>query len=215
MKKILRIWKQYSYILLLAFILLGFFDLRFAIAAVICMAGPIILAFSKGRYWCGNLCPRGSFYDHLFSRISNKRKIPKFIKSKYFRLFMVIFVLSMFSYGIYQSRGNLYEIGMVFYRIILVTTVIGIMLSLFYNHRAWCNFCPMGTIAAFISKHRRSKKVLRISSSCVSCRLCEKKCPLEIVPYGYKGDLLSHPDCIQCGRCVNSCPRNAIGYHKE
>ena len=88
---------------------------------------------------------------------------------------------------------------MVFYRIIVVTTIIGIVLSLFYNHRTWCSFCPMETIASVISKFRKNKNVLRVSSSCVSCKICEKKCPLGIVPYDYKGDILSHPDCIQCG----------------
>ena len=103
---------------------------------------------------------------------------------------------------------------MVFYRLIVVTTIIGIVLSLFYNHRTWCNFCPMGTMASVISKFRKSKNVLQVSSSCVSCKICEKKCPLGLVPYDYKGDILSHPDCIQCGKCVTACPKKSIGYNK-
>jgi polyferredoxin len=178
------------------------------------MLAPILVSVLKGRFWCGNLCPRGSFYDHVVSKFSNHKKVPKFLKSSLFRAFMVAFMMSMFSFGIYKNWGDLFGIGMVFYRIIIVTTIVGIFLALFYNHRTWCHFCPMGTIASFIARIRKSNQVLQISSACVSCKICEKKCPLGIVPYDYKGNLLSHPDCIQCGNCVKVCPKNAIGYNK-
>lgn len=214
MNFIFKLWKKYSFTLLIAFIVLGLIDLRFSLVAIICMVAPIIVSIFKGRFWCGNLCPRGNFYDNIVSKFSNKRKVPKFLKSYYFRTLVVIFMMTMFTLGIKQNWGNLYGIGMVFYRIIVVTTIIGIVLSLFYNHRTWCSFCPMGTIAAIVSKFSTNKKVLQVSSNCVSCKICEKKCSLGIVPYAYKGDLLSHPDCIQCGKCVSVCPKKAIGYNK-
>lgn len=214
MKKLLSLWKKYSYFALIAFVLLGLWDFRIAIAAVICMVAPIVVSLFKGRFWCGNLCPRGSFYDNLVTRISKNKKVPKFLKSKIFRAVMVIFVMTMFTTGIRNNWGDLYGIGMVFYRIIVVTTIVGVILSLFYNQRTWCHFCPMGTIASVISKLRRSKNVLHISADCVTCKICEKKCPIGIVPYEYKENILSHPDCIQCGKCVSACPKNAIGYNK-
>ncbi|MDK2968780.1 4Fe-4S binding protein [Lacrimispora sp.] len=214
MKTLSSIWKKYSFLLLIAFVTLSLFDLRFAVAAAVCMIAPITVSLFKGRYWCGNLCPRGSFYDNIVSRFSNKKPVPKFLKSNGFRIFMVVFMLGMFGFGIKQNWGNLYGIGMVFYRIIVVTTIVGVVLSLFFNHRTWCNFCPMGTIASWISRLQKSNRVLKVSDSCVSCKLCQKKCPIGIVPYDYKGNLLSHPDCIQCGKCVSACPKSAIGYHK-
>lgn len=214
MKFIFELWKKYSFTVLIAFILLGLIDLRFSLVAIICMVAPIILSIFRGRFWCGNLCPRGNFYDNIVSKFSNKREVPKFLKSYFFRALVVIFMMTMFTLGIKENWGNLYGIGMVFYRIIVVTTIIGIVLSLFYNHRTWCSFCPMGTIAAIVSKFSTNKKVLQVSSNCVSCKICEKKCSLGIVPYEYKGDLLSHPDCIQCGKCVSVCPKKSIGYNK-
>jgi ferredoxin-type protein NapH len=211
-RRLLKLWKKYSYIALFAFIILSLFDLRFALAAIICMLGPIVVSIFKGRFWCGNICPRGSFYDNVLSKFSNNKKVPKFLKSNFFRTLVVIVMMSVFAVGITKNWGNLYGIGMVFYRMIVVTTLIGIALSFFYNERTWCHFCPMGSIASFISRFRKSKKVLKVSSSCVSCKICEKKCSLGIVPYEYKGDLLSHPDCIQCGKCVTACPKKAIGY---
>lgn len=214
MKSALILWKKYSFLLLIAFAFLGLFDLRIATVAIICMVAPVVVSLFRGRFWCGNLCPRGNFYDNVVSKFSNKRPVPKFLKSTGFRIFMVVFMMSMFSFGVQKNWGNLYGIGMVFYRIIIITTLVGIFLSLFYNQRTWCNFCPMGTIASWMSRLRKSKRVLSVSPSCVSCKLCEKKCPLGIVPYHYKGDLLSHPDCIQCGKCVSVCPKKAIGYNQ-
>lgn len=39
MNKTLKVWKRYSFLLLIAFVILGLFDMRFAIAAVICTKG--------------------------------------------------------------------------------------------------------------------------------------------------------------------------------
>jgi len=211
-RKSLKLWKKYSFTLLLAFAVLGMFDLRVGIVAIICMVAPVIVAITRGRFWCGNLCPRGNFYDNVVSKFSNKKNPPKFFKSYYFRAVILTIMMTMFISGVSKNLGNPYGIGMVFYRIIVVTTIIGIVLSLFYNHRTWCNFCPMGTLASITGKFRKSKNVLHVSSSCVSCKICEKKCPIGLVPYDYKGDILSHPDCIQCGKCVTACPKQAIGY---
>ncbi|MCT8978588.1 4Fe-4S binding protein [Clostridium sp. CX1] len=212
MDKFLRLWKKYSFTLLIGFAISGMFDLRLAVVATICMVAPVLVSFIKGRFWCGNLCPRGNFYDNIVSRFSKKRKVPEFLKSKFFRIAVIIFMFTMFGLGVKQNWGNLYGIGMVFYRIIMITTLIGIVLSLFYNHRTWCHFCPMGSISALISSLRKDKKILEVASSCVSCKICHRKCPMGISPYEYKGDVLSHPDCIQCAQCAIACPKKAIGY---
>lgn len=212
MKKVARLWKQYSFAVLLVFLVSGLFDFRIALFATICMIGPVAVSLFKGRFWCGNVCPRGSFYDTLISRISRGKKVPAFLKTAFFRSFVVIVLFTVLVSGIYRSDGSLHEIGFVFYRIIFVTTLIGVLLSLVYNHRVWCNFCPMGTFASIASRLGKNATVLQVSDTCVECGLCEKKCPLNLVPSDYKGDSLSHPDCIQCGLCVQACPKKAIGY---
>jgi ferredoxin-type protein NapH len=214
MKKLFELWKKYSFMLLLAFIVVSLFDFRIGIVAIICMVAPIILSVFRGRYWCGNLCPRGNFYDNVMSRFSKNRPVPKFLKSTAFRILVILFMFTMFGLGIKQNWGNLAGIGMVFYRIIVVTTLLGIILSFFYNQRTWCHFCPMGSISAFISYFRKEKKVLEVSNTCINCKVCAKKCPMGISPYEYKGDVLSHPDCIQCAKCVIACPKKSIGYDK-
>ncbi|WP_125153556.1 4Fe-4S binding protein [Clostridium rectalis] len=211
MKGSLKLWKKYAYIVLLIFIFAGMFDMRIALLATLCMIGPLVLAlFGKGRFWCGNVCPRGSFYDNILAKISPKKQVPKFLKSNVFRLAVIIVMFYMFGTGIYKNWGNAYGIGMVFYRMIVITTLVGIVLGVFINGRTWCSFCPMGSIAAFITYFKKNTKTLAVSDSCVSCKLCEKKCSMGIVPYEYKGNALDNPDCIQCGQCITVCPKDAI-----
>jgi ferredoxin-type protein NapH len=213
MKNIALLWKKYSYLILIAFTIIGLFDLRVGLIAVICMAGPILISLFKGRFWCGNICPRGNFYDNIVSKFSKKRKTPKLFKTVYFRIAITIFMLSMFTINISKNWGNLYAMGLVIYRLIIVTTLIGIGLALFSNHRTWCNFCPMGSIAGLISYFRNKMNkntLLQVGNSCVSCKICEKNCPMAISPHNFKGGALSHQDCIQCGECVSICPKNSI-----
>lgn len=208
----IKLWKKYSYLVLVTFLVIGLFDFRVGLAASICMVGPVALSFFRGRYWCGNICPRGSFYDNVLSKISSKRKTPRFLQSKYFRALFATGLLSFFVFGTVKNWENPYLIGFIFYRMIVITTLIGIVLSLAYNHRVWCSFCPMGSIAALISYFKKDTKTLKVSNSCVSCKICEKKCNMNIVPYNYKGNILNHPDCIQCGLCTDACPKNSISY---
>ncbi|WP_392486268.1 4Fe-4S binding protein [Haloimpatiens sp. FM7315] len=213
MNNLLSIWKKYSYIILLFFIIGGLFDFRIGLIAIICMVGPIFLSFFRGRFWCGNFCPRGSFYDNVVSKFSKKNKTPDILKSKYFRVFVTVLMLTVFTLGMIQNFGNLYKMGFVFYRLIVVTTLIGLALSLFFNHRTWCSFCPMGSIAALIASFKNKKNassLLKVDSSCVSCKICEKKCPMGISPYEYKNASIIDKDCIQCGVCVYFCPKKSI-----
>lgn len=215
MKSILLFWKKYSYLLLLAFVIGGFFDLRIGIIAITCMVSPLITSLFKGRFWCGNVCPRGNFYDNIASKFSRKKKTPAFLKSAYFRTALTILLLVLFTTNIIRAWGNLHDMGMVVYRLIIVTTIIGIGLTFIFNHRTWCNICPMGSISAFISTMRNPKNknaLLQVNDSCISCKKCARTCPMGIAAHDYKGGPLTHKDCLQCVNCVLACPKKSISY---
>ena len=61
MWKLLKLWKRYSYIVLFAFLILSLFDLRFALAAIICMLGPIVVSIFKGRFCVWKHMSKGKF----------------------------------------------------------------------------------------------------------------------------------------------------------
>ena len=102
-----NVYKKYGYFILLAYLVTAYFYMPLGMIAIICIAAPILFAaLGKGRYWCGNFCPRGNFYQNVIARISRKKKIPNFLKSTGFRVFMVLFIIGNFSYGIYKNWGN-------------------------------------------------------------------------------------------------------------
>lgn len=214
--KLLDFWKKYSFTVFILFIFLGMFDVRFAIAAIACMLAPIILALAgNGRFWCGNLCPRGNFFDRVLKKFSNNKKAAPLLRSNAFRFLVIAFMFTMFGMGLHDGWGDLRKTGMVFYRMIVMTSLVGIALSPFYNHRSWCHFCPMGSIAAFITRIKGKKVKIKVDSSCVSCNSCARKCPMGMQPKDYKNGYVEAADCIICGECIPACPKKSISIDKQ
>ena len=172
------------------------------------MLAPVVIAFYRGREWCGLYCPRGSLWDHVLAKINSRTNIPCWAKTKSFRFFMVILIFTVFGWQMANAWPDSREIGLVFLRIIFLTTVAGVVLALAYSPRTWCNICPMGTLAALLSSGRRP---IMISSGCIKCGLCAKVCPMELSPY--ESELaFSHSDCLKCGKCINSCPKKVLRF---
>lgn len=201
------------YWLLLLYLVFGYFYPVIGFIAIICMIAPVAFAARRGRWWCGNACPRGSFYDKILSRYSPHRPIPPFVRSRGFRIFMVMFIFTMFGLQMYRAWGDPSAMGRVFWTIILITTVVGVTLSFIYAPRTWCSFCPMGSLSAWVSPSRgklpEGFRRIMVSDRCTTrCKLCSAVCPMQLKPYESRGDEAGylHPDCLKCNRCVMGCP---------
>lgn len=206
---------NYIYWAIIAYLVIGAFFPIVGLLAFICMVAPVAFAFSRGRFWCGNYCPRGSFWDNVMSKVSLGRKAPDWLRGKTWRSFMVVFIFTMFGLQIYFSDGSLEAIGRVFWRIILMTSIVGIVLAWIYAPRTWCTFCPMGSLSALATPKSKEADVKRIhvSSSCVlKCKNCARFCPMGLSPYEARDQQHGylHYDCIKCERCVSVCPKKAV-----
>ena len=201
------------YWILIAYLAIGYFYPVIGLLALICMVAPVAFAVRRGRWWCGNACPRGNFYDRVLSKYSPHRPIPAFVRTFGFRLFMVCFIFAMFGIQMYFAWGDWNAMGRVFWTIILVTTVVGVTLSFIYAPRTWCSFCPMGTLSSWVTpregklpeKYRR----IFVSSTCqMKCKSCARVCPMQLTPYDSRGNATGylHSDCIKCGKCAVACP---------
>ena len=200
------------YWIIIAYLIIGWFYPVVGLLALICMFGPVLTSIWKGRWWCGNVCPRGNMYDRLLSKYSPHREIPKFVRTFGFRLFMVFFIFTMF--GIQLSFAKSWsDVGRVFWTIILMTTIVGVTLSFIYAPRTWCSFCPMGSISRWVAPKKaplpKAFTNIHVSSKCeMKCKMCARVCPMQLQPYDARDEEIGylHPDCLKCGKCVKGCP---------
>lgn len=181
---------------------LGYFMLL--VFAVIFLSSPF-----RGRWFCGNLCPRGSLVDFWVSKISKKKKIPAVFRSMWIRLPIFFLLMGFMGYRVASIIGSLNtfeKIGMVFVTMCLVTTAIAVLLGSYLSPRIWCSFCPMGTAQRLLGGKRYQLKLAK--EKCINCNKCEKVCPMQLKIR----DSGTKPDCIKCGRCVAVCPKEALHF---
>ncbi len=173
---------------------------------------PFFLALSgfKGRYWCGWLCPRGSFLERIFGPLSPNGKIPPVFKSRFLRWGLFVVLMGFMVFRLIQSGGSPAKIGFVFVTMCMITTVLAIVLGLTFKPRMWCAICPMGTFHGAIGI---GKNLLRISGDCTECGTCEKVCPIGTAPGALKAEgLVSSLDCLRCPECIVKCPKDALQF---
>lgn len=206
---------NWSWVILFAFCIAGLFFPAVGVVAIICMLAPVIVSFFKGRFWCGNFCPRGSMNDIIISKISKKTRIPELLKNQWFKLMILVLLMGGFAIQIYFAWGNIDAVGTVFVRMILITTVISIILGTVYNQRTWCTICPMGTMASYVARlkhvNKRVKHVKFKDQTCVNCKVCSRNCPMGIDVLEHKNTgKVTHPDCLKCEICIKKCPKKAL-----
>jgi len=120
----------------------------------------LILSIFKERYWCWNLCPRGSFLDGVMTKVSPKNPLPRFVTQIWFRLLMFALILpvSFLVWRIIPKDNIIESVGAAFVSICLVTTIVAIFLAAVTKPRSWCVICPMGKIQVRIGKISRAEK---------------------------------------------------------
>jgi ferredoxin-type protein NapH len=177
----------------------------------LCMILGIGLGLFRGRQWCDWSCPRGSFFDSLVKPISPKKEIPKFFKGLPLRIGMLSFLMAMMGIQLIKRWPDPYRIGKFFVMLLTITTMLGVILALFFHQRTWCCFCPIGTMANWAGGRRCPLKI--DSKLCTECKLCYKVCPIQIAPFNFKKDdieIVHDADCLKCGLCVSACPKKAL-----
>ncbi|WP_273322723.1 4Fe-4S ferredoxin [Vallitalea guaymasensis] len=152
----------WSYIIIISFFILGIIDMRFGILGIVCMGAPIYHAIrGRGKIHCSKYCPRGSFLGKFLRRISLGHTLPKWLRTNKAKNIILTIMLSVFSivltYAIVNHGFHFLVIAKVFYRFMLMSFIVGIVIGIVFKPRSWCQICPMGHGCTLIKNSQDAK----------------------------------------------------------
>lgn len=175
----------------------------------VAMAAGMGGGFLRGRWVCGNLCPRGSLLDTWLGSL-NRRPIPEWMMRPAVRWGVLVLLIGFMVAQLTVDPGNWQHWGIVFWRMCLITTVAAVGLAITYAPRSWCRICPVGTVAAQVGGY---KQPLQIASDCRACGLCEQACSMQftIATHRHAGQLPER-DCLKCSTCIKACPSQMLSW---
>lgn len=157
MKKSIMSW---SWIFIVLFFSLGVINIKFGILGLVCMFVPIYLALrGGGRVHCSKYCPRGSFLGKLLQSISFNNDLPKYINNKTVKNIMLTWMILMFAISLIMAKGDFTKTAYAIFRMMAMSTSVGVLMGIIFKPRSWCVICPMGYATGLIEKNQMSKKV--------------------------------------------------------
>ncbi|MBU0683756.1 MAG: 4Fe-4S binding protein [Candidatus Omnitrophota bacterium] len=182
----------------------------------------ILLTLVLGRFFCGWICPMGTFLDSAsIIRKKNKNLSDNRVgKLRYMKFFVLgaVFISSLTGGNMVWFFDPLVNMSrfVLFFRNkvtdisgIAITGILFLLIyvSAFFIPRLWCRvLCPLGAIYAFFSKFSLLKRKV---SACANCDICKIKCRMGAIKDN--ADYIKG-ECVLCMDCVYDCPERITKF---
>ncbi len=167
-------------------------------------------AIFLGRVYCGWICPMETLFrpiNWLYSKLKIKRlKTPAVFKNNIFRwTVLVLFVMLMVAVKAFKIRMNL----------LLYISAFSVLVTLVFEEEFWHRYiCPFGTLLSIFS--RNPLFGMRVEkTSCVSCGICQRVCPVSAIEKEDDGMKIDASECLVCLKCKEKCPKTSITYSRS
>lgn len=149
---------KWTWIIIITFFIIGIYDVRIGLLGFLCMLAPLYHALNgRGKIHCTKYCPRGSFLGQFLPYFTMNQTLPKWMNSKTFKHGLLIFMMTIFSISVYNAFPDITKVGSAIFRFILYSSIVSVLLGIFFKPRSWCQVCPMGHLSGMI-KESQSKE---------------------------------------------------------
>lgn len=118
-KKVKKTWYEYLWLVSIAYLLLGMFNILFAWLGLICFITPILISVvTHSKKYCNTYCGRGKLFQLVGEKykLSRNNPIPSWMRSKWFRYGFLTFFMTMFglmcftTYQVFRGAQSLREV---------------------------------------------------------------------------------------------------------
>lgn len=181
----------------------------------------LIISLLFGKAFCGWICPLGTVQEwigkvgrKLFKTRYNSFISPRVHKFLSFGPYIILLLtlyatattakLAFLDFDPYHALFSFWTGEVALYSIIILVLI---LLASLVIERPWCKYlCPLGIVLGITNKFRLFT-IKRNDSTCISCKLCDKKCPMNLTISD--STKVSSTECISCMECTseNTCPK--------
>lgn len=143
--------KEWAWTLIVSFFVLAIVNVYFGLLGLLCMTTPMFHALmGKGKIHCSHYCPRGSIFGKFLPEISMDRKLPDFMRTKWFKNLLLGLMLTMLTIAMIHAHGEPRKIAFALFRFMSASFIVGIIMGIFFKPRSWCQVCPMAHATGLI-----------------------------------------------------------------